>query len=293
MYKLWEHLLDGGGSISLGLGKDIKRPLWLLDEAVAKPDGYRDFTSITNLDTWGHKAYGADYLRIRATIAAIAKQKANDNYLAKASSNSQALSFIEPDTEADFVHFSTEDSIEQEGLWAHDPGYFVRYDIQTDNWSKEHIADVGFDYCNTSEKAICLKYAIVSTAKLLAHGYMLDRIIEEGKVFHVEAINARQARLITASIYIWNVVPANAQEVLQVFVNPMFGNMYFLYKEFGIKGTKEDYDSIRNTSPGPGPLDYILGRAIWQNNGIAQQTWKTTTGQPIAEFATDLANMLI
>lgn len=288
MYKLYEHLLDGGGSITLGLGQDIKRPLLLIDESESRPDGYRDITSITNLDTWGHKAYATDYLRVRSAIVNLVKQLAKDNALTSVYDAKDAQTKFKPDDVV--VHFDTEGSTAEDGIWAHLPGYFVRYDGST--FTKESMIDAGFEYCNEHEKAICLKYSIASVTKMLAYGFKLDRIIEEGKQYHLAAIATRQDRLITASLFVWNIVPGNAQEVIGTCVNPMYGNMYFLYKEFGIKGSLDDYDSQRNKEPGPGILNYIEGTGIWQDNGIAQKDWSTTNDQSIADFAKDLAEIL-
>ena len=292
MYKLYEHLLDGGGSITLGLGKDIKRPLLLIDEAEPKPDGYRDITSITNLDTWGHKAHNIDYLRVRTAIVNSIYELAETNCLGKASNEDEALALIASAefTELNIWHFCTKESTATTGLWQHDEGYYIRYDGTT--FIKEPIIDAGFDYCNDTEKAICLKYSIVSVQKMLKYGFAMSRILQEGRQYHLSAIATRQERLITASLLVWNIIPANAQEVIGTCINPMYGNMYFTYKEFGVKGSIYDYDSIRNPKPGPGILNYVEGTGLWQDNGIAQKNWSTTNGQTIQDFAKDLAKVL-
>lgn len=292
MYKLYEHLLDGGGSITLGLGKDIKKPLLLIDENEPRPLGYRDITSIVNLDLWGHKVASSDYLRVRSAIVELIKQKALANCFGNASSADDALTLIaeSEDEERTIWHFCTKESSATEGIWVHNAGYYIRYDGA--EFKKEPIVDAGLDYCNMSEQAIAIKYSIVSVIKMLYAGFKLERILKEGKDYHLSAIAARQDRLITASLLVWNIIPYNAQEVIGTCINPMYGNMYFMFKEFGVKGSTDDYDSIRNPTPGPGILNYIDGTGIWEGTGIAQKNWQTVNGQPIEEFAKDLANIL-
>lgn len=291
MTKLFEHILEGGGSITLGLGLDtIKEPLLLLEESEVAPQEYRDITNIVNLDIWGHKAKYSDYLRVRSTILDEFYKIAMLSCLGTVADESEALQLIPVQNTEQLYYFCISDN--PSSLFLDKEGYVAIYDTISQEWSFSSKEDLGFSLANNFEKDVAVKYSIMSSKAALQEGYSLARIVEENIIYHKKAQECRKKRLLEASVYIWNIIPENANKVMGFVINPLYGNLYSLYQEFGVKGTLEDYESVRNRNPGLGILDYVLSRDIWIGNGLTEKSWETTNGMTLEDLGNLIYNLL-
>jgi hypothetical protein len=293
MTKLVEHLINGGGSITIGLGNGlIQDPLILLESSDPTPEGYRDIASIVNLDEWGHRAKNTDYLRVRLAIKEQIQLLADQYIIGPATDEVVTIP-----TEYDYVaNGNTANFLVGTGaigLFAGNDGYVARYEPVGETWVFQDIYDFAFGFANQYEKDVFVKYSIGSTQAFLDAGYTLERINADSKVYHNTSIACRRDRLIDASIRIWNQIPQHAAEVVGYVFNPAYGVMYMLYQIPGVIGSLEDYDSVRNPNPGSGIVDYILARGPWAGVGIKDQPWMGINGQTMTEFTEELYDLLV
>lgn len=145
---------------------------------------------------------------------------------------------------------------------------------------------------NIEERAVLASFLLATPAELL-QDMPISEIAKLGRAYHQSSKKARQDRWDLACSIAFNDAPQIVYTILGFAISSAFENMAYRYTEFGVKGTIEDYDPIRQTEPTIGIIDYLLSRANFAGIGLSSQPGTTASGQTYAQLAQQLADLLI
>lgn len=292
MTLLTAHLIQGKKvALEVPIPGAITEPFKIEDTV---SDGYADISSILNWDTYGWDL-NRDYLFIRKEIKKLVEQKAIDSCISTISDppvtpTDEDRHYIDPDATAT-------------GDWTGYEGFIAEWDATGVQWVKETKGHVGYRLLTSSEKTVAAKLKIGSVADHFTE-LGVPSVVDIGEEYHKNAMEARKARMLRATVEFYNRLPTNYATVLQhLTANANLGNMIYSYEEWGLKGAVEDYNIDFNPSPIPGCMDYLMARAPFDGvqanidagypEGIRNQSWTTVDGLNMTQFSDELYDILV
>lgn len=247
MYKLIEHRLGDGGSVTEGKGYGVvPNPLQIIPQAQEIPPAYRDISTISYWHKFARNL-GYDYLfiRDRVTEAAIASLPTMDVYDSPSSiSILNGLTVIVGDNSRD--EFTA---------------HAGKIAIYIDGWQFYSKIDYAYRLLPKAEKEILARLQIASI-HAMSTDFPKEDIYQWASEYHQDAIANRTARIRWVSTYLSSEIPAAVPALIAAIVGSPVGNLYWLYAEMGVKGSEED------KRPLPGILDYFLGRSLFKGKGL-------------------------
>lgn len=217
--------------------------------------GYVDISSVEAWWDFG-RDLNRDYSFVRKEVKKLVAQKGIDACLSTISDP--------PANAADGDRHYIDPLGSATGVWAGYEGWIATFDFDEDQWIKEPTEWVGYRQCSANEKFICARYKIGAQQDHY-DDYGVPDIVDYGDEYHEESIKARTRRIRRATVEVYNRLPANAEEVLSDITTSPLGNIYERYKEFGVKGTIEDYNVDFKPNPAPGIADWIDCRSVFSN----------------------------
>ena len=254
--------------------------------------GYVDISTIKNWWNFGEGL--ADYLYIRREIKELVDLRGINSCLSTISDP--------PVSPADDDAHYIDPNGTATGDWAGYEGYIATYDLANTQWVKEPKDFVGYRLGDADEKLICSKIKIGSSADHFTD-YGVPTIVDYGEDYHRNAINTRTDRMLRAIVEVYNRLPINAYEVLADLTGTPLGDTIGRYKDYGVKGTVEDFDIDHNNNPTPGVCDYLLSRSPFTGvepflsagypGGLTTKGWTPIDGTPLLDFANELYNILV
>lgn len=290
MVLLTGHLLNGKiVGVDIPFNSLIQNPI-LIEETVSP--GYTDISSIENW--WAFKDIAVpkrDYSFIRKRIKKLIDDIAISNTLGTLSTPPKSHSsgdsyYIDPDPTAT-------------GDWANYEGYIATSDGT--NWDKEPPCHVGYRMLDPNQKDIAAILKIGSQADHFAD-YGVPAISDYGLEYHRNSIAAREERMLRAVVEVYNRIPSHQAEVLRDLIGNPIGDLTELYKEWGLKGSVEDYNVDFNPNPTPAIINYLYGRAPFNGQepyvsagyptGLALKGW-TPVDTTLALFCDEIYEILV
>ncbi len=290
MVLLTAHLLNGKKvGIDIPFNSIITKPI-LIEDTVSP--GYIDISSIETW--WGFKDIATpvrDYSFIRKEIKKLIDGMAIASALETRSDppvthNDGDIYYIDPDPTAT-------------GDWAGYEGFIATSDGT--NWTKEPPCHVGYRMLNPEQKDIAATLKIGSQADHFAD-YGVPAISDYGLEYHRNSIAAREERMLRAVVEVYNRIPLHQAEVLGDLIGNPIGDLTELYKEWGLKGTLEDYNIDFNPNPTPGIINYLYGRAPFNGQepylsagypvGLALKGW-TPVDTDLSSFCNEIYGILV
>lgn len=294
MARLISHVIDGQViGVDLLSWSLIKVPFRVLSDThslESMPLGYTDISSIEHWWDYGQDL-NRDYLFVRDEIKKLVVNKGLTH-------PSVLGTITEPTsnpTEGD--RYILGESIVNG--WAAHAGFIGTY--TNNGWVIEPPENVGYRLLNSKEKLICAELKIGGQADHF-HDYGVPTIVDYGVEFHRKAIACREERMLRTTVEIYNRLPMNSYEVLVDLTAGPFGNIIDRYKQYGVKGTLEDYHVDFNPNPTPGICDYVLGRAPFNGQapytnaglpaGLILKGWNPIDSANITIFANEIYSIL-
>lgn len=287
MTLLTAHLINGQKvGIETSIPAAITEPFKI--ENTISP-GYADVSTIRNWHKYGINL-NRDYIFVRKEIKSIVEQIAIEASLATIADPP-----VSPNVNDQYYISSP-----ATGNWA---GYEGQIALWTGSmWVKEPTHHVGYRLLSTEEKIIVSSYKIGSVSDHFSE-FGVPSVVDIGEEYHLKSIEARKARMLRATVEVYNRLLSNYAQVLQQLTYSQVGNMIASYKDWGIKGTVEDYNVDFNPNPTPGIIDYALARAPFDGtqanldagfpSGLANQLWITVDGKNMTEFSQELYDILV
>ena len=257
-------------------------------EATVSP-GYVDISSVSNWQEFGVDL-NRDYLYVRKEIKQLVGQIGMDACI-----STLATPPVSPNVNDQYCVDTP-----ATGDWAGYEGFIAKWDGSV--WVKEPKDHVGYRLLTSEEKVIASSYKIGSVADHFTE-FGVPSVVDIGEEYHINAITARNARMLRATVEVYNRLPANYSQVLGNLTYSPVGNMIDTYREWGVKGTIEDYNIDFNPTPTPGIVDYALARAPFDGTqafldqgyslGLAAQSWTTVDGLNMTQFSQEIYDILV
>ena len=300
MVLLTAHILNGKIlGVEVPVNSIIDTPFKIEDTPSL---GYADISSVINWWEFGRQL-NRDYIFVRSEIKKIIEQKGIDT--TKETLSSPPLVVLDGDS------FYIDPNNEAQGVWAGYEGYIAVWDANTQEYSKEPPAHVGYRELDKNiipgqpfvEKLIAARYKIGSQLDHFEDFGSPD-IVLYGVDYHKQSIDCRGLRKLFATVDVYNKLPLHSAQILAELMNvPQVGNLLYLYEEWGIKGQIEDYNVDFNVTPIPGISDYIYARGIFDGSqqyldmgmpvGLLAKNITTIDGQNMAQFCDELYSILV
>ena len=253
MYLLTAHLINGKKvGVEIPTYSLIKVPFKI--ETSISP-GYADISSIENWWNFGREL-SKDYLFVRGQIKSLIGKKGIDSAIATRSNPPMTR------LNGDLYYIDPEDTAT--GSWAGYEGWMATWDSSEMEWVIEPTTFVGYRLLNNDEKLISAGYKIGSQSDHFAD-YGVPAISDYGLDYHKNSIECRRERLLRAAAELYNRIGSHSGTVLGDLINNPHGDLTSLYVEWGIKGSLEDFNVDFNPTPIPGILDYLYGRAPYDD----------------------------
>ncbi len=249
MYKLIEHRLGDGGSVTEGKGYGVvPNPLQIILDSDPIPPAYRDISTITYWHKFA-RDLGYDYLFIRDRVFSAALDGLP---LAGVYSSSSEVESLE---EGVVVRVALDPSDDFEG-------YGNQFGVHLQGeWQFYEPIDYAYRLANDTEKEILARLNIGNINHRLLDFPKQD-IYDWAGEYHVNAIACRTARIRWLATYFAAEMPWGLSSAMAAIFGSPVGNLYWLYTEAGVFGTIED------RRPMPGILDYFLGRSLFKDKGL-------------------------
>lgn len=255
--------------------------------------GYADISSIINYDKFGWDL-DRDYLYVRKEIKNLVQQKGIDSCIDTRSTP--------PVTPLDGDRHYIDPDATATGDWTGYEGFIAEWDQAGTQWVKEPTDHVGYRLLQVDEKTIAANLKIGSVADHF-NELGVPSVVDIGEEYHANAVITRKARMLRATVEVYNRLPTNYAQVLTDLTYSNIGNMIYSYEEWGLKGTLEDYNIDYNPNPNPGIIDYLMARAPFdgvQGNidagypkGLRAQPWITVDSKNMTQFTDELYAVLV
>lgn len=291
-YLLTAHILNGlKVGVETPIISAIEEP-FKIEKVVSS--GYADISTIENWWDYG-RDHGKDYLFIRKRIKNLIKQKGMEQCLGTISDP--------PISPADGDIYCIASDAVATGDWTGYEGFAATWDEANTQWVKEPPDWVGYRVLNNTEKLIAAGYKIGSQVDHFTD-YGVPAISDYGLEYHRNSQEARAERLLRTAAEVYNRLGMFSGTVLSHLIGNPHGDLTNLYKEWGVKGTLEDFNVDFNPTPTPGVIDYLYSRAPYTGEkvyidtgyplGLSQNNSVTVIdGTPLSDFCDELYEILV
>jgi hypothetical protein len=275
-YKLIEHRLGDGGSVTEGKGYGVvPNPLQILQSNEPIPPAYRDISTIIYWHKFARNlGYDCLFIRDRIIEAAIKELPLVAVY-------NSSNDVVEPLEEGLTILVGLHPRDDFEGHSTQFAIYFREI-----GWQFYNAIDYAYQLANNVEKEILARLNIGSINHRLLDFPSQD-IYDWAGEYHSGAIACRTERIRWLATYFAAEIPHGLSPVMAaIFLSPV-GNLYWLYTEAGVFGTIED------RRPMPGILDYFLGRSLFKDKGLTSlKVIPASSHLTLEQIATNAYNYL-
>ncbi|MGL4881270.1 MAG: hypothetical protein ACRC8K_09410 [Waterburya sp.] len=236
------------------------------------------FADISSIDNW--YKYGIqkdyfkyDYLFFRDRIKEIVAARARETCILLVASDQG----LKPNKRDRFLIIKGEDGFKNKD------GLIAEWD--EDKWIFHDPESLGYKMCSDIEKRILMELYV-------GNGDDHDRDFGYAAAqdcrtrYHEQSKAVREKRLEYAESFVESHLKQYQSPILLMLtsltipLNIGFGQQMFNmdshnnYRKFGIKGTLEDYNALKNPQPATGIMDYIYGRSFYTGMGLINMPWQ-------------------